>query len=111
MTPTFRVLIPLGLAFVGGWGGLVNTLVWWQILEAPNTRRRPEDCFQIGFHSWPGPGKRHPWFAWPLIREFRAQFPDSRLYFWYIVSIGWLFGFVLAAFISALLLSPLLGSR
>ena len=93
----YRVLIPIGLCFIGGWGGLVGTIVWWQIVDALNCKRAASDQIPIAFASRKDFAwllENYPYPFWKILKEFRRQYPESRLYLWYIISVVWMFSFI-----------------
>ena len=95
-----RELIACGLAIMGGFGGLAGTLAWSDIVAALNSRRSLDDQVRFGFTSredfaWLSNNYPHPY--WRLLKEFRQQNPGSRLYRWFVISLAWMFFFVIAA--------------
>jgi hypothetical protein len=92
-----RELTPFVLAFVGGWGGVLSTIMWWQIIDLLNTRRPPDDQIPAALLTFQDYKKHHHGLVFKHIQEFHRQFPESRLYFWYWASICWMFAFILAA--------------
>jgi hypothetical protein len=89
--------IPLLLAFVGGLGGLVNALIWSDMLRALNGRRSAENQIPFSLVTWDDFEKHWPIRRRPFLKEFRQQFPESRLYFWYVASVVWMVSFLVAA--------------
>ena len=81
-------ILPIILAVIGGLGGLVNTLVYSEIVSALNSRRSPDD--PIPFAMTDLTRKNLEWSYWKVLAEFRRDFPDSRLYLWSSVSLGWM---------------------
>jgi hypothetical protein len=77
------------LAVCGGLGGLVNTLVYSDIVSALNSKRTPGDS--IPFALTDLTRKNWEWSYWKVLREFHREFPDSKLNHWSIVSVGWMF--------------------
>ena len=90
-------LLPFALAFVGGWGGLGATIVWWQILDLLNTRRPPDDQLPVAILTRRDFVKHWPIPVWRHVRDFHRQFPESKLYYWYWGCVAWLYTFVVAA--------------
>jgi hypothetical protein len=80
-------------AILGGLGGLVNTLLYSDIVAALNTRRPPDDPIPFGITSWDDFRKTRigAWSYWKVLREFRREFPDSKLDYWSIVSAAGMF--------------------
>jgi hypothetical protein len=97
-----REIIPFLLAAIGGIGGLVNALVSMSMVDAVNPKRPPDDQIPSLVTRW----KDYEWllqnFPFPYRRpwkEYLQQFPKSRLYFWHVVSLIWMFGFFLICWI------------
>jgi hypothetical protein len=85
------------MALLGGVGGLVNTLLYSEIVAALNTRRPPDDAIPFGVMSWDDFKKMHGWWYWKVLTQFHREFPASKLYYWSIVSVGWMLAlFVIA---------------
>jgi hypothetical protein len=80
-------------AILGGLGGLVNTLLYADVVAALNTKRSPDDPIPFAVMSWDDFKKTRigAWSYWKVLREFRREFPDSKLYYWSIVSAAWMF--------------------
>jgi hypothetical protein len=91
MQLTTRELIPLAIGYLGCWGGVIGTIVWWQIIDLLNTRRPPEDQIPAAIVTYKDFIKYYPLPVWRHVRDFHRQFPESRLYFWYWASLAWLF--------------------
>lgn len=87
-------LIPFVFALIGGLGGLVSTLVWSHMVRALNARRNAGDQIPFSLVTWDDFWKHWPIRRLPLLKEFRRDFPDSRLYFLYIAGIVWMYSFV-----------------
>jgi hypothetical protein len=88
-----REILAVVIAFFGGLGGLVSTLVWSDILSALN-RSRPADN-QIPFaitslNEFRWLLKNFPFHRRRFLKDFRRECPQSRLYYWYLASFGWM---------------------
>lgn len=99
MRLTTQDLIPLAVLFMGGWGGLLGTVVWWQILDLLNSRRPQDGQIPAAIVTWSDLIKHWPIPVWRHVQEFHRQFPESRLYFWYWAALVWMFTMFLISFV------------
>ena len=78
---------------LGGLGGLVNTLLFSDVIAALNTNRSPDDPIPFGLTSWDDFKKTRigGWSYWKVLREFRREFPNNKLCYWSMGSAGWMF--------------------
>jgi hypothetical protein len=93
-------LIGFGLAFVGGWGGLVSALTGLSLVGALKRGRPENDQIPVAIVAWAD-------FEWVLRnapfpyrglwKEYRKRYPRSRLYFWHVAGIVWGVSSVIAA--------------
>jgi hypothetical protein len=79
------------LAILGGVGGLLNTLLYSDIVAALNARRPPDDAIPFTIMSWDEFKKKGRWHYWQVLMQFHREFPDSKLYYWSIVCAAWMF--------------------
>jgi len=93
-------------AAVCGICGLVQTLLYHQMIDAINSQRTANDQIPGIVLSWPDFRKSFDCGFWFVRKEFRMLFPNSRTYFWHTVTIAvmtaWgligLIGFILGIF-------------
>ena len=88
-----REIVPFVIAFIGGMGALVNTLVWSDILTTVNRSRPVDDQIPFAVTSlsdvrWAI--KNIPFHRRKILQQFHREFPQSRLYYWYWASVGWI---------------------
>jgi hypothetical protein len=88
-----RDLVPFVIAFIGGLGGLVNTVVWRDILTIVNRARPVDEQIPFAFTSlsdveWAM--RNFPFYPWKVLNQFHREFPQSRLYYWYWGSVAWM---------------------
>jgi hypothetical protein len=94
-----REIVPFVIAFIGGIGGLVNTLVWSDILTMVNRSRPVDDQIPIAVTSRSdvqSAMKNFPFRRRKILDQFHREFPQSRLNYWYWASVGWM-GFCVSA--------------
>lgn len=105
-----RGVIPFLIAAIGGLGGLVGTLVWSDMLRAVNRQRPPDNQIPFGLVTWSDFARYWPLRRRPVIQEFRRLHPGSRLHYWYVASLIWMYVLVAIAFATALFLNvPAIG--
>jgi hypothetical protein len=88
-----REILAAVIAFSGGMGGLVSTLVWSDILSALNRFRPEEDQIPFAITSLSDVRwllRNFPFHRWRFLEHFHREFPQSRLYYWYLASFGWM---------------------
>ena len=96
-----REIIPFVIAFIGGMGGLVNALVWSDILSIVNQSRPVDDQIRFAITSLSDLQSRikfSPFYVWRIVKDFHQRFPQNRLYYWCWGSAGWMV-FCFVAFI------------
>ena len=92
-----RQLLPFILAAIGGLGGFVDTVVYSDMVAALNALRAPNDQIPFAITDWdalksPLDGGRLTY--WHVLRQFRREFPHSRLNAWNVASLAWMLIFL-----------------
>ena len=67
------------------------------MVQALNTRRSPDNQIPVSAVSWKDIKWNLNHFPFPhkaLWKEYRLQFPQSRLYFWHVVAAVWMFSLI-----------------
>ncbi len=84
---------PLILAVLGGLAGFVDTLRYSDIVAALNTKRPLDDQIPFGISSWDDLKKTgiQGCYYWKVLREFHREFPGSKMCYWSLASIAWMF--------------------
>jgi|ERR1700719_2842151 hypothetical protein len=73
---------------VSGICGLVQTLLYHEMIEAINTHRPASDQIPAVTSSWSDVRKSFHYGFWFVRKEFRRLFPSHRAYFWHTVTIA-----------------------
>jgi hypothetical protein len=88
------------LAGIGGIAGPVGALIWSPIVDVLNSKRAASDQIPFGFASRKGFAwllENYPYPFRKMLKEFRRQYPESRLHLWYIIRVVWMFSFLAVA--------------
>jgi hypothetical protein len=88
-----REILATVIAFFGGMGGLASTLVWSDILSALNRSRPADDQIPFAITTRSDVRwllKNFQFDRWRFLKDFHHEFPQSRLYYWYLASFGWM---------------------
>lgn len=92
--------MPFVILGIGGIGSVVAMVAWFDIADALNRHRPPDDQIPVIVTSIRDiersmePRFRH----WRILREFHRTNPESSLYYWYYAGTAWSFLFAILGF-------------
>jgi len=95
----FKDILLVTCIVVGSVSGLLQTLLFYSMLDAVNAQRPKDQQIPDMMLTWSEMRKYWGTYPWRVRQDFHSLFPGNRLYFWHNVVLAIFFANAFAALI------------